>query len=299
MLGAPIPEKRVLGVIGGSGLYNIAGARIVAEHDISTPYGKPSDPIAEIELPSGQRAFFLSRHGVGHRLSPSEVNYRANIYALRSLGVRQVLSVCAVGSMVEDLKPGHFVIPNQLFDRTTGKRDSSFFEGGLVGHVSLADPFCPSLRPLLADAVEDLGFPCHQGGCLVVMEGPQFSTRAESHFYRKTLAPVAIGMTALPEAKLAREAEMCYFLLGVATDYDCWREDEKPVEAGDVIELLNQHSQRAPQIIDRLLTSLPETSICSCLSSAKHAFASDVSKVPEASKTRLKLLYDKYLQGRW
>ncbi|MES2745915.1 MAG: S-methyl-5'-thioadenosine phosphorylase, partial [Bdellovibrionota bacterium] len=218
-----LPVK--LGIIGGSGIYQMPGVEFVAEHAIKTPFGEPSDKIIEGKL-HGRTVYFLPRHGKGHRFTPSEVNYRANIYALKSLGVTHVLAVSAVGIMKEHIRPGDMVIPDQIFDRTKGKRAETFFGEGIVGHFEFADPFDLDMCKWIEKAAKSVTDRVHFGGSYVCMEGPAFSTRAESRHYRETLRPAVIGMTAIPEAKLAREAEMCYGMLALATDYDCWHEGE-------------------------------------------------------------------------
>lgn len=241
-----------LGVIGGSGLYNMAGLTDVQEHDLVTPFGKPSDPIVVGTLPGAgtPRVAFLARHGRGHRLTPTEVNYRANIYALKMLGVQRVVSVSACGSLREDYAPGHIVIPDQLFDQTRG-RERSFFGGGLVAHVGSADPFCPALSAQVFAAVKATGAKVHQGGTLITIEGPRFSTRAESYTFQKWGMSI-IGMTASPEAFLAREAEMCYACMAHVTDYDVWHVSEAPVTVEMVIRILNQNTASAQQAIGHL-----------------------------------------------
>lgn len=243
----------VLGVIGGSGLYEIAGLENRGWVKADSPWGEPSDELLMGEIGS-LKLVFLPRHGRGHRISPTEVNARANIDALKRAGCTDILSVSAVGSLKEDLAPGHFVLVDQYIDRTVA-RDSSFFGTGLVAHVSMAEPTCPRLSGLAAQAAREAGRTVSEGGTLVVMEGPQFSTRAESHLYRSWGASL-IGMTALPEAKLAREAELPYATLAMVTDYDCWREEEEAVEASDVMQVMAANAEGARATIRRLADAL-------------------------------------------
>jgi len=257
------PESRqtlVLGVIGGSGLYQMDALADATEVELTTPFGTPSAAYTVGTLPrSGGaplRAVFLPRHGVGHRLLPSEINYRANIHGLKQLGVTHLVCVSAVGSLREEVAPGHVVLPDQLVDRTKGVRASTFFGDGVVGHVQFGDPTCDRLRPLVAAAARDAGATVHEGGACIVMEGPAFSTRAESNLYRRGGASI-IGMTALPEAKLAREAEMAYAMLALSTDYDCWHEEEVSVEA--VMAVMKTNIEHARQTLTRLAERLPQT----------------------------------------
>lgn len=283
-----------LGVIGGSGVYHMEGVELVAEHALTTPFGAPSDAVLEGRV-EGRRVFFIPRHGKGHRLTPSEVNYRANIHALKQLGVTHVLAVSAVGIMKDTIRPGDMVVPDQIFDRTKGNRPSSFFEGGIVGHVSFADPFCDEMRATVLTAARRHATGVHDGGTYVCMEGPQFSTRAESHYYRKTLEPAVIGMTALPEAKLAREAEMCYGMLALATDYDCWHESEEDVSVDAVISVLRANAALANTIVRSVATTLPTTSSCECLTAAQFAIMTKPELIPYETKAKLATLYGKYL----
>lgn len=282
-----------LGVIGGSGVYQMEGANLIKEHQIETPFGTPSDKILEVEV-DGVTVFFLPRHGSGHHLTPTEVNYRANIYALKSLGVNCVLAVSAVGIMQKHIKPGHLVIPDQIFDRTKGIRPSTFFGNGVVGHVTFADPFCEKLRVAVKDAASKKTDNVHFGGTYVCMEGPQFSTRAESNFYRKTLEPSVIGMTAIPEAKLAREAEMSYAMLALATDYDCWNEDEDDVSVEAVVAILKANSQLAKDVVKTLAHQLPSQWDSDALEAAAFAIMTRPDMIPAAEKKKLDLLYGKY-----
>ena len=282
-----------LAVIGGSGVYEMSGVEVVAEHDIETPFGKPSDMIVETRIEC-RSVYFLPRHGRGHIHLPSEIPNRANIYALKTLGVTHVLGVSAVGIMQEHILPGDMIVPDQLFDRTRGLRDATFFGDGIVGHVMFADPFCDELRAIAIQSAKDVGVTVHDGGSYVCMEGPQFSTRAESHFYRKTLKPSVIGMTAIPEAKLAREAEMCYAIIATGTDYDCWHEGEEDVTVEAIIEVLHQNADMAKAIVKKAAGILPETSSCECLSSAEFAIITAPDRISEAARERLKPLYGHY-----
>ena len=280
-------------MIGGSGVYEMSGVEVVAEHDIETPFGKPSDMIVETRIEC-RSVYFLPRHGRGHIHLPSEIPNRANIYALKTLGVTHVLGVSAVGIMQEHILPGDMIVPDQLFDRTRGLRDATFFGDGIVGHVMFADPFCDELRAIAIQSAKDVGVTVHDGGSYVCMEGPQFSTRAESHFYRKTLKPSVIGMTAIPEAKLAREAEMCYAIIATGTDYDCWHEGEEDVTVEAIIEVLHQNADMAKAIVKKAAGILPETSSCECLSSAEFAIITAPDRISEAARERLKPLYGHY-----
>ncbi|MBM4252116.1 MAG: S-methyl-5'-thioadenosine phosphorylase [Deltaproteobacteria bacterium] len=284
-----------LGVIGGSGLYQIAGITPRREHRMETPFGAPSDAIVEAEV-AGRSVYFLPRHGIGHRLTPSEVPYRANIHAIKQLGVTHLLAVSACGIMRADIVPGDMVVPDQIYDRTKGVRESTFFGDGIVGHVTFAEPFCPEMRGCIIDAAKAEGARVHARGTYVCMEGPAFSTRAESEYYRKTLAPAVIGMTAIPEAKLAREAELCYGMLALATDYDCWHDTHASVTVAMVLEVLRANSELANRIVKRVAEILPVTSESPMLSAAKNAVMTRQDQIPAATKARLQLLYGKYFK---
>lgn len=286
-------KKTVLGVIGGSGVYQMTQIKKINEHTVTTPFGDPSDAVIEAEV-GGRRVFFLPRHGKGHRYTPSEVNYRANIYALKLFGVTHLLAVSAVGIMKESIKPGDMVVPDQVFDRTRSYRENTFFGKGVVGHVMFADPFCDEFRGIILAASKSCGVTAHDGGTYVCMEGPQFSTRAESLYYRKALAPAVIGMTALPEAKLAREAEMCYGMLALATDYDCWNEHEADVSVEAVIAVVKANADKANQIIKTVAEKLPAESRSEYLYAAQYAIMSDRTKIPEQTREQLSLLFGKY-----
>ena len=283
-----------LGVIGGSGIYQMNAAKVVREHAIETPFGNPSDPIIEATIGS-DTVMFLPRHGKGHRYLPTEVNYRANIFALKTLGVTHILSVSAVGIMQEYIKRGDLVVPDQIYDRTKGIRASTFFGDGIVGHVAFADPFCNKMRAFVRDAAASAGGEVHFGGTYICMEGPQFSTRAESKFYRQEIGCSVIGMTAIPEAKLAREAEICYAVVALATDYDCWHEGEEDVSVQAVLEVLAANATLANRVVANLSASLPaKATTCGCHSAAKYAIMTNPSVIPETTRKRLGPLYGKY-----
>ncbi len=279
-----------MGVIGGSGLYAIDELKSVKEVRVKTPYGAPSDALITGTL-NGAPIVFLPRHGRGHRISPSEVNFRANIFALKSLGVEQIISVSACGSLKEELQPRDMVFPDQLFDRTKS-RASTFFEKGIVAHVGVANPYCPELSSRLHRFAEHLGFRAHPGGTYVCIEGPQFSTKAESKVYR-SMGFSVIGMTNSPEAKLAREAEMCYAAVALVTDYDVWHEE--PVTVEMVIGNLNANSANVKQLLISAVAHLARERKCECASALKYAILTDRKAIPSAMKKKLKPLIGKYL----
>ncbi len=287
-------ESVVLGVIGGSGLYQMEGADTVTEHALDTPYGKPSDAIVEAKV-ERRSVYFLPRHGKGHKLLPSEVPARANIHAFKQLGVTHVLAVSACGIMREEIKPGDMVVPDQIFDRTRGLRPSTFFGEGVVGHLPFADPFCEELREVIIEAGKEAGAELHASGTYICMEGPLFSTRAESNFYRKAVDASVIGMTALPEAKLAREAELCYAMLAMGTDYDCWHEEEEDVTIDQILAVMKANGALANRIVADVAARLPTESDCTCLSAAQYAIVTDRASIPAEAKERLRALYGKYL----
>ena len=278
-------------VIGGSGFYQMDGLSEIEEVRIDTPYGPPSDAII-IGALDGQRVAFLPRHGVGHRILPSEIPVRANIWALKSLGVEFVFAVSAVGSLREEIAPLHMVIPDQLIDRTRG-RVNTFFGEGIVAHVAFAEPFCPELRALLSATTREAGATVHDSGTLVVMEGPAFSTRAESNLYRSWGAH-AIGMTALPEAKLAREAEMCYATLACATDYDVWHDTHEDVSAEMIVANLLKNVAVSRQAVRLALGRLPAERACSCGSALRDAIVTQLHLAPEATRRKLGPLIARY-----
>ncbi len=286
-----MPEVKV-GIIGGSGLYKVEGMMGVEKVKVSTPFGEPSDTIILCNL-EGVRVAFLPRHGEGHRIGPSELPAKANIYALKSLGVERIISVSAVGSLKEEIEPLDVVIPDQLIDATKG-RASTFFTDGIVGHVSLAEPFCPVLSQLSFGASIKVGTNVHKGGTYLVMEGPQFSTKAESQLYHSWDADI-IGMTALPEAKLAREAEICYTLLAFVTDYDCWHLSYESVTTKMILTNLQKGIDTVKRILTLLLPSIPQERNCACASALKHAIATDMKYISKKKKKELELLIGKYL----
>jgi 5'-methylthioadenosine phosphorylase len=284
--------KPILAVIGGSGLYNFEGLQDVQQFDLETPFGKPSAPIV-VGLLEGRWVAFLARHGLGHHIQPSQVNYRANIYALKSLGVERIVSISACGSLREDYVPGEIVIPDQVFDFTHARK-RSFFGDGLVAHVSVADPFCSALSEQLYQATQQTGAAVHHGGALITIEGPRFSTRAESNVYR-SWGMSLIGMTTSPEAFLAREAELCYAVMAHVTDYDVWHISEEPVTVDKVIEILNRNTQAAQQAVRYLGRALPLERSCGCGSALATALITHKQAIPDETRQRLGLLVDKYL----
>ncbi len=286
-------EARI-GIIGGSGLYEMEGLKLLHEKAVKTPFGDPSDPYVVGEI-DGVRVVFLARHGKGHRFMPSEINFRANIYGLKVLGVEMILSASAVGSMKEHCHPTDIVFPKQFIDRTRHRPDT-FFGNGLVGHVSFADPICNELSDILADSSEAVGARTHRGGTYLCMEGPQFSTRAESFLYRSWGVDV-IGMTNLQEAKLAREAEICYATMALVTDYDCWHETEEAVSVETVIEYLHKNATTATKIIRDAVSKVSKRERkCACESALRFALLSDAARVPAAVKQDLAPIVGRYLK---
>jgi 5'-methylthioadenosine phosphorylase len=296
--GASAPGERpmTIGVLGGSGLYEFAGMAEVRETPVSTPFGAPSAPPLVGRF-AGRRVIFIPRHGRGHRLLPSEINYRANVCALRQLGATQVLSISAVGSMREEIRPGDFVLADQFIDRTHA-RASTFFGDGCVGHVNFADPVCPELTAALGAGAEQAGLEApgargpvlHRGGTYVAIEGPQFSTRAESNVYRSWGVSV-IGMTAATEAKLCREAELCFAVVALATDYDCWHPEEASVTATAVVEVLRANIARAQEVLRQTLPALPTARRCGCAHAVRHAILTSRDAISLAARERLRGLY--------
>ena len=284
-------RKAEIGIIGGSGLYSMPGFEAHEEVQLSTPFGDPSDPYIVGTL-EGRQVAFLSRHGRGHRISPSELNFRANIYGMKMLGVERILSLSAVGSMKEDHRPLDFVIPDQFFDRTRG-RVSTFFGGGIVAHISFADPICPELAVLVHDAASNIGINSKAGGTYLCMEGPAFSTRAESNIYRSWGMDV-IGMTNLTEAKLAREAEICYVTIAMVTDYDCWHEEHEAVTVDQIIQTLVQNAGNACKLVREVVREFPASRQCKCGSALKHAIITDRKMISPEAKEKLGLLIGKY-----
>jgi len=280
-----------VGIIGGSGLYTMSGLTETREVHVNTPFGEPSDAIAVGTL-EGKRVAFLARHGRGHHILPSEINYRANIYAMKLLGVEQIISVSAVGSLKEDLQPGEFLVPDQFFDRTKN-RQSTFFGDGLVAHVAFAHPTCGQLSGVLADACGDEAVKVHPRGTYVCIEGPQFSTLAEAEVNRHLQFDV-IGMTNLTEAKLAREAEICYATIAMITDYDCWHPDHESVTAAQIIATLNQNAENAQKVLRAAVRELPPARSCKCGAALRHALVTDLKLVPAPTKKRLAAILKKY-----
>jgi 5'-methylthioadenosine phosphorylase len=282
-----------IAIIGGSGLYDMPGLKNTKKHNVATPFGKPSAPIITGDL-EGTRVAFLARHGIGHRLNPTEVPYRANIYALKSLGVEKVLSISACGSLREDYAPGHIVIPDNLFDFTKD-RARSFFGQGLVAHIGVADPFCHEMSTQVEAAVRATGAVTHHGGSFITIEGPRFSTKAESNTFRAWGMSI-IGMTASPEAFLAREAEMCYSIMAHVTDYDVWHESESPVTVDMVIEILHKNTHIAQEAIRNFVRDSKPDRTCECGQALSTALITNPKVIPLKLKTKLKLLTGKYLK---
>src|SRR3984893_15431520 len=281
-----------VGIIGGSGLYLMTGLSGTREARMKTPFGEPSDVIVLGSL-EGKRVAFLARHGRGHRILPGEINYRANIYAMKMLGVKRLISVSAVGSLQEDLRPGEFLVPDQFVDRTK-HGVSTFFGGGLVAHVSFAHPTCPQVSSVLADASVHCGVMVHRRGTYICMEGPQFSTLAEAHLHRQLRFEV-VGMTNVTEAKLAREAEICYATIAMITDYDCWHPEHESVTATQIIATLVQNAENAQQVLREAVRAMPTERKCKCGAALKHALVTDLKLVPAATKKRLAPIIGKYL----
>ena len=289
--GSRRPQARI-GVIGGSGLYQIESLKEVREVAVSTPFGRPSGKFILGTL-EGIPIAFLARHGRGHVLLPSEINYRANLFAMKRLGVERILSVSAVGSMKEEIAPGHIAIPSQFYDLTKGRK-STFFGEGIVAHVSLAEPICPELADVVAEASRAVGAAIHRGGTYLCMEGPQFSTRAESEVHRSWGVDV-IGMTNVTEAKLAREAEICYTTIALATDYDCWRVSEEAVTAEMVLKTLLENVALSKKIIQAAVVRIGEERRCPCSEALKHAIVTPSSSIPKKTKADLKPIIGKYV----
>lgn len=284
--------KARIGVIGGSGLYEMEDLRVKDELTVNTPFGLPSDRYLVGEI-DGTELVFLPRHGRGHRILPSHLNYRANIFGMKKLGVDWIISVSAVGSMREDIEPGHIVIVDQFFDRTR-ERPSTFFGEGVAGHITFADPVCPILRAALLEAAETSGAKAHDGGTYICIEGPQFSTRAESKVFRSWGVDV-IGMTNLPEARLAREAEICYSTIALCTDYDCWHESEEDVTIEAILETMRQNISAAKSIIREAIKRFPLPRACPCAEALKHAIMTPAELIPPATRQSLDLIIGKYI----
>ncbi len=286
-------ERADIGVIGGSGLYEMEGFTDVEELTLDTPFGPPSDHLVLGTL-EGKSVAFLPRHGRGHRILPHELNYRANVYAMKQLGVQWILSVSAVGSLKKEYEPLHMVIPDQFIDRTQ-KRQSTFFGRGLVAHVAFAHPFCPNLSRVMTAACAEAGATHHEGGSYVCIEGPQFSTRAESELYR-TWGMDIIGMTNLQEARLAREAEICYATLAMITDYDCWHPDHDSVTAEQIIANLGKNADTARAVLREVLRRLPIARDCECESALQYALVTPKELVPETIKRELAPIVGRYMK---
>ena len=285
-------QQAEIGIIGGSGLYAMPGLADVQELTLQTPFGDPSDGFVLGTL-EGRRVAFLARHGRGHRILPSELNFCANIYAMKKLGVERIISVSAVGSLKEEHKPTDFIVPDQFIDRTY-RRVSTFFGDGLVAHISFGDPICSEVAAIIGDSCGRIGVVGKTGGTYVCMEGPQFSTKAESNLYRSWGADV-IGMTNLQEAKLAREAEICYATMAMITDYDCWHAGHDAVSVEQVIKVLNTNSGNAAKVIRQAVALMPKKRQCKCGSALEHAIMTDPARIPPARRQKLSLLVDKYL----
>lgn len=282
-----------VGIIGGSGLYHLGGMTEMEEVKIKTPYGNTSDPIIIGNI-AGVNAAFLPRHGVGHRILPSELPSKANIYAFKALGVERIIAVSTVGSLKEKIKPTDIVIPDQIIDRTFLRPDT-FFGNGIVGHIAFADPFCPVMGDVLYEAAHKTGSRVHDGGTCIVMEGPQFSTRAESELYRSWGADVIL-MTALPEAKLAREAEICYSMMAIVTDYDCWNEVSETVSADMVIGNLKKTLETAKKALKHAITHLPQARDCVCAHALENAIITAPDSIPDKVKKDLNIIIGKYIR---
>ena len=288
-----MPDHNTIGVIGGSGLYEMEGLEEVQRISVATPFGDPSDEFVTGIL-NGVHMVFLPRHGRGHRYLPSEVNYRANIYGMKKLGVQRIISVSAVGSLKEAIAPGHIVIPDQFIDRTKGVRRDTFFGDGIVAHAGFADPVCGCLSDTLYSAALKAGATVHKGGTYICMEGPAFSTRAESFSYLALGASV-IGMTNLTEAKLAREAEICYGIIALSTDYDCWHEHHDDVTVEAIIQIIHQNVAMAKNIIRQAVSDISIERTCACGSAMQYAIITDKAVIPADTKQRLQPIVGRYL----
>jgi 5'-methylthioadenosine phosphorylase len=288
-----LPQAEI-GIIGGSGLYSMPGLSQAKEVRLKTPFGAPSDRYV-IGTLAGRKVAFLARHGRGHRLLPSELNFRANVYGFRQLGVERIVSVSAVGSLKEEHQPLDFLIPDQFFDRTRHRIDT-FFGNGIVAHISFADPICGELARVVEGACQKVGVRGKRGGTYVCMEGPQFSTKAESNVYRSWGMDV-IGMTNLQEAKLAREAELCYVSVSMVTDYDCWHPGHDAVTVDQVVAVLAKNAENASKVLRATVAAMPSGRGCKCGSALAHAILTDRDKIPAATRQKLKLILDKYLKA--
>ncbi|MBI2974552.1 MAG: S-methyl-5'-thioadenosine phosphorylase [Deltaproteobacteria bacterium] len=285
--------EKLIGIIGGSGLYEIEGFRALDEKKVNTPFGEPSDAIIVGEL-NGRKVAFLPRHGKGHRFSPSTINYRANICALKMLGVEWIISVSAVGSLKEEIAPGDFVVVDQFIDRTKF-RAQTFFDDGITAHVSFAHPVCSSLADVLYNSASSLGIKTHKGGTYVCMEGPAFSTRAESFLHRQWGADL-IGMTGMPEAKLAREAEICYATIALSTDYDCWKEEEH-ANVGAIVATIKKNVSNSKSVIRDVVAKIPEKRGCPCANALSGAIMTDLKTVPMNVKKKLEVIAGRYFKA--
>ena len=283
-----------VGIIGGSGLYSMPGLSDVREVPQTTPFGPPSDPYVLGTL-EGKKVAFLARHGRGHRILPSELNFRANIYGFKQLGVERIVSVSAVGSLKEEHKPLEFVIPDQFFDRTRHRVDT-FFGEGIVAHIAFADPICPELASAVEGACKKAGVTGKRGGTYLCMEGPQFSTKAESNVYRSWGMDV-IGMTNLQEAKLAREAEICYVTVAMVTDYDCWHPHHDSVTVDQIVAVLQKNAENACKVVRETVAAMPAGRGCKCGSALAHAILTDRDKIPAATRQKLRLILNKYIEN--
>jgi len=282
-----------IGVIGGSGLYQLEGARLIKKIKVATPFGEPSDKYVLAKI-DNREVVFLPRHGVGHRINPSQINYRANIYGMKKLGVSRIISVSACGSLKESIKPMDFLIPDQFLDRMTQGRKQTFFDQGIVAHVGFAHPVCGDLASLAVSCAKKIGLTVHGGGTYVNMEGPQFSTLAESKLYRSWGMDV-IGMTNMVEARLAREAEICYVTLAAVTDYDCWHTDHESVTVEMIIANLTKNVENARRIIRAMVAAMPRQAVCGCQEALKYAIITDRKVITTAAKKKLSVIAGKYL----
>jgi len=287
-----VNKKAEIGIIGGSGLYSMNGLTKTREVHVKTPFGEPSDAIV-LGMLEGKRVAFLARHGRGHRILPSEINFRANVYAMKLLGVERLVSVSAVGSLMEDLQPGEFLVPDQFVDRTKN-RVSTFFGEGLVAHVGFDKPTCGQVSGVLADASVHCGVMVHRRGTYVCIEGPQFSTLAEANMHRQLRFEV-IGMTNVTEAKLAREAEICYGTIAMITDFDCWHPEHGSVTASEIIATLVANAENAQRVLREAVRAMPEERNCKCGAALKHALVTDMKLVPQATKKKLGAIIGKYI----
>ena len=281
-----------IGIIGGSGLYSMNGLTKTREVHVKTPFGEPSDAIV-LGMLEGKRVAFLARHGRGHRILPGEINFRANVYAMKLLGVERIVSVSAVGSLMEDLQPGEFLVPDQFVDRTKN-RVSTFFGEGLVAHVGFDKPTCGQVSGVLADASVHCGVMVHRRGTYVCIEGPQFSTLAEANMHRQWRFEV-VGMTNVTEAKLAREAEICYATIAMITDFDCWHPEHESVTASEIIATLVENAENAQRVLREAVRAMPEERNCKCGAALKHALVTDMKLVPKATKKKLDAIISKYI----